>query len=88
MHLHKNVKVLGKKDGWTRGEWLVLPKEPLVKVGFRREVEVIPGVSARVCRGCSRMESPAWDAERGSTLDLSGNFVVWSWVRKCHGFRV
>lgn len=33
------------------------------------------------------MESPARDAGRGSTLDLSGNFVVWNWVRKHRGFR-
>lgn len=33
------------------------------------------------------MESPARDSGRGSTLDLSGNFVVWSWVRKHPGVR-
>lgn len=61
MHVHKNIQVLGKKDAWTRGEWLVLPKESLDKVGFRMELEVgtIPRVGARVWEGCSRMESPA-----------------------------
>lgn len=60
------------------------------KVGFMMELGMgtILGVSVRLWRGCSRMESYTQGAGRGSTLDLSGNFVVWSWVRKWHGFRV
>ena len=46
-----------------------------VSVEFRMELDVgtIPGVNARVWRGCSGMESPAQDAGTDSTLDISGN---------------
>ena len=86
MHIPKNVKVLGREDRWTGGEWPVFPKEPRsgLGLGWSWMVGTIPGV----WRGCSGMENPAQSAGRGSALDPSGNLVIWSWVGERRGFRI
>lgn len=89
MHIHKNVKVAGREDGWTGGERPVLLEEPRSRLSLGWSWMWGPSLRSvpRFGEGCSGMESPARDSGRGSTLDLSGNFVVWSWVRKHPGVR-